>query len=61
MLVCALLRPVACVRWVGHGVGRLDARGGCSCAGWGALVRRLRPQHAPGSVLHASHDPLIRQ
>jgi hypothetical protein len=31
---CATKSPMACVCWVGHGIGRLDVRGG-------VLVRRL--------------------
>jgi hypothetical protein len=36
---------MACVRWVGQEIGRLDARGGCPCAGWGAgeMVAASRP------------------
>jgi hypothetical protein len=34
--------PMACVRWVRLSICRLDASGECSCAGWGAMVRRLR-------------------
>ena len=42
----AIQSPIACVRWVGHGIGQLDARGGvCSCAGWGTMARDER--HSP--------------
>jgi hypothetical protein len=37
--------PWACVRWVGHGNAGC-MRGGCSCAGWGAMVRWLRGTRA---------------
>jgi hypothetical protein len=54
-LCCATQSPVACVRWVGHSILRVGARG-CSCAGWGVVVdasRMLQPNQMRAGGLFA--------
>jgi hypothetical protein len=54
LVFCAPPRAVACVRWAGHGIGRLYEGGVCSSSGsWGAMVRRA------GSSPKLLDDPVV--
>ena len=49
-MLCTTQSPMACVRWEGHGIGWLYARGGCSCPGYGTMVRRTEDHAVIGWV-----------